>query len=252
MNGGDISIKDNEGNTALNITINEGHFEVFELLKKIIFESKERKRNEQAENKPTEERLTLNRVTYNMNSASPYYVNITHRKKIASVPKSNEKPPPIIEERANIFQLNESNLEQFQKVNHRLSRRSLVNTWKEQLVKTEVDFDFDEFNIPLSSTKLSHQFDVDLEKEIANKFNNVGSSSTKLSQEMANDLPNESFHTANSNSSTSEKAFIKSPNRIANNEDDPIDQVQLVEDYRHIDRENGLIFYERKIEPCLR
>lgn len=259
MNGGDISIKDNDGNTALNITINEGHFEVFDMLKKIIFESKEKKRNElaQEENKfqqkPTEARLTLNRVIYNMDSASPFYVNITRRKQNPAVQQQNEKAPSIVEEKANIFQLNESNLEQFQKVNHRLSRRSLVNTWKEQLAKTDIDFDeiLEEFNnIPASSTKLPCEFDVDLANEIANKFKNLGSSSTKLPVEIAADLANDSFHTAKSNSSTT---FIKSPNRIANDEADLREhQVQLVEDYRHIDRENGLVFYERKIEPCLR
>lgn len=253
-------MKDSEGNTALNITINEGHFEVFDMLKKMIFESKEKKRKElaQSENQssqPRDARLTLNRVIYNMDSASPYYVNITRRKQNVPILQHNENIPTIVEEQANIFQLNESNLEQFQKVNHRLSRRSLVNTWKEQLVKTDIDFGeiLEEFNnIPASSTKLPCELEVDLADEIALKFSNVGASSTKLPREIATDVANDSFHTAKSNSSTSEKSFIKSPNRMAKDEEDREDQIQLVEDYRHIDRENGLVFYERKIEPCLR
>lgn len=230
------------------------------MLKKTIFEAKERKRNElvQAGVEPPEpERLTLNRMPYNMDSASPYYVNITRRKQKQTVQQPIPSEPSFVEEQANIFQLNQSNLEQFQKVNQRLSRRSLVNTWKEKLVNTEINYDelLNEFNnLQFSSTKLLLETELDLTDEITHKFNNIKSSSTKLPQELSADLANDSFHTANSNDdSTSEKSFIKSPNRLPNNEEDsPENQVQLVEDYRHIDREIGLVFYERKIEPCLR
>lgn len=260
MNGGDISIKDNDGNTALNITINEGHFEIFDMLKKMIFEAKEKKRNEMVQVKvPTPERLTLNRITYNMDSASPYYVNITRRKQKPLVPlKQGENEASIEEEQANIFQLNESNLQQFQKVNQRLSRKSLVNTWREKLVTTEINFDemIDEFNnLKFSSTKMSTDFELDLSNEITNEFNNIKASSTKLSQQLAVDLANnDSFHTARSKENcTSETSFIKSPNKLPNDgNDDRENQLQVVEDYRHIDRENGLVFYERKIEPYFR
>lgn len=258
MNGGDISIKDNDGHTALNITINEGHFEIFEMLKKMIFEAKEKKRNEMVDaERPRPERITLNRVSYTMDCASPYYVNITRRKQKANGQQPNQNEPSIVEEQANIFQLNESNLEQFQRTNQRLSRRTLVNAWKDKLLNTEIDYDemVKEFNnIQFSSTKMPFELELDLSHEITNKFNNIKTSSTKLPQELAVDLANESFHTAKSlNSSAADTSFIKSPNRVANNEEDvPESQVQLVEDYRHIDRENGLVFYERKIEPCLR
>lgn len=263
MNGGDIAVKDADGNTALNITINEGHFEVFEMLKKMIFEAKEKKRNESVEaeiERPGPERLTLNRMTYNMDCASPYYVNITRRKQKpnAQQQSQNEASMNLVEEQANIFQLNESNLEQFQRANHRLSRRSLVNTWKEKLVEPEINYDemvneFTNMHLP-SSTRMPFELELDMSDEAMNKFNNIKSSSTKLPQELAVDLANESFHTAtSSNNSAADNSFIKSPNRLANNEQDSAEnQVQLVEDYRHIDRENELVFYERKIEPCLR
>lgn len=262
MNGGDIAIKDNDGNTALNITINEGHFEVFEMLKKIIFEAKEKKRNEivQGEIEPAiPERLTLNRITYDMDCASPYYVNITRRKqKPPSVEQQNQNEPAIVVEQANIFQLNESNLEQFQKVNQRLSKRSLVHTWKEKLVNTEFNLDelVNEFNnLPFSSTKLTIEPE-DLGHDLSSDFDNsnIKLSSTKKSQQLAVDLVHDSFHTAKADDNCpTDKSFIKSPNRLANDREDfPENQVQLVEDYRHIDKENGLVFYERKIEPCLR
>lgn len=232
------------------------------MLKKIIFEVKEKKRNEQAEARSSpliEPRVTLNRLVYNMDIASPYYVNITRRKQKPSREQQTPNEPSIVvEEKANIFQLNESNLEQFQKVNHRLSRRSLVNTWREHVVDTEINFDemlseFNNIESQASSTKLPFELDVDLTNEITNKFNNLGTqaSSTKKTRELAVDLANDSFHTAKS-STSSETSFIKSPNKLNIDEDPRDDQVQLVEDYRHIDRENGLVFYERKIEPCLR
>ncbi len=228
----------------------------------MIFESKEKKRNEMvaadSQALAAPERLTLNRITYNMDCASPYYVNITRRKQTKpTAAQQNPNEASIIVEQANIFQLNESNLQQFQKANHRLSRMSLVNTWRDKLVNTEMNYDemLSEFNsLQFSSTKLSNDLELDLSNEITNKFNNIKLSSTKLPQELATELPNDTFHTAKSNDNcTSEQSFIKSPNRLANSEEDiPDNQVQMVEDYRHIDRENGLVFYERKIEPCLR
>lgn len=260
INGGDIAIKDNDGNTALIITINEGHFEVFELLKKLIFEAKEKKRNENCttEIECTGPIVKLNHLTYNMDCASPYYVNITRRKQkpTAQHQNQNQNEPAVVEEQANIFQLNQSNLEQFQKMNQSLSKKSLVHTWKDKLVNTEINYEemvkeFD--NLKLSSTKLPIEFELDLSNEITNNFANIKASSTKLPEEVAADLGYDSFHTAKSknDSSVSETSFIKSPNRLAN-DDDAENQVQLVEDYRHEDRENGLVFYERKIEPCLR
>ncbi|KAG4066268.1 hypothetical protein HA402_000492 [Bradysia odoriphaga] len=260
INGGDISIKDNDGNTPLNITINEGHFDIFEMLKKMIFEAKEKKRNETVPETEIDDpdkpaRLTLNRLRYDMDSASPYYVNITRRKPKPTVQPINHQEASIVEEQANIFQLNESNLVEFQKVNQRLSKKSLVHTWKEKLINTATNYDemLQEFNnLQFSSTKLSDDLEFDLTNEMTNKFSsNIKSSSTKLPLELAVDVDaaNDSFYTARSGENGT---FIKSPNRLGNDEENsPENQVQLVEDYRHNDRENGVVFYERKIEPCL-
>lgn len=229
------------------------------MLKKMIFEAKEKRRNEIVRTgieSAAPDKFTINRLTYNMDSASPYYVNITRRKVKPIVQQQNQNEPSFVEEQANIFKLNQSNLEQFQKVNQRLSRKSLVNTWKEKLVNTEMNYDelLNEFNnLQFSSTKLSVEHDLDL-TDFTHKFNDIKLSSTKLPQELAVDVASDSFHTAkSSDSSPSEKSFIKSPNRLPNNGNDlPENQVQLVEDYRHVDKENGLVFYERKIEPCMR
>lgn len=108
--GADHSIEDDEHNTAINCAILEGHHGLVEVFKKHVFEKKlegrhpanvriEKERTptkqlQQAMKKtqfleppsttePTDSIYTPNRKHYNFDVSSPYYINITHRRKNA-------------------------------------------------------------------------------------------------------------------------------------------------------------------------
>lgn len=105
--GAEIGIEDAEGNSAINYAIMEGHHQIIEMFKKHIFEEKLANRNHlktSTEGTPTKQlqttmkkmhKLTVptnadliytpNRVNYNFDATSPYYINITHRRKAAVV-----------------------------------------------------------------------------------------------------------------------------------------------------------------------
>uniref|UniRef100_A0A182REC8 ANK_REP_REGION domain-containing protein n=1 Tax=Anopheles funestus TaxID=62324 RepID=A0A182REC8_ANOFN len=104
--GGNVELQDEEGRTPIQHAIDEGHYEALEAIQNHVFEKKmERKRqqllleqqrqlnennlllpatllNPATSLKVLEERaFTPNKIHYNFDATSPYYVNITHRRK---------------------------------------------------------------------------------------------------------------------------------------------------------------------------
>lgn len=111
--GGDLTLKDNEGNTAINNAITEKHYNLIPIFKNYIFEEKLQKRiqnrsKEAAMHSPSvrkltnvmqrleippsidtngessprcDKMLTPNKTNFNFDEASPYLINITHRRK---------------------------------------------------------------------------------------------------------------------------------------------------------------------------
>lgn len=176
LNGGaDLDLKCIEGRTPVAYAMAENKYQVIEVIKKFVFEQKmeKKKKNlilkshsrdiqDSAESTPIinlhlknvlqhfeENKFTPNRINYNFDVSSPYYVNITHRRKKPNeerkVVKESEDDHEHNEEpcdHKNIFELTEENVKEFsEKMNQvividKLSihkRRSYIQSWREKI-----------------------------------------------------------------------------------------------------------------------
>lgn len=196
--GADVSIEDIEGNTPINYAIVEGHQNIIDVFKKHIFKKKLEGRFPQIPKlKPTPSKelmqaiknnhlsvptgesqskgnqiYTPNRQNYNFDVTSPYYVNITHRRKKLSLPKKSAEESDSVSRtisydplialpknsdtanktecvstesdtvsgdnqtvifKENLFQLTEDNLRKHLDSFSSVNRVSLVNTWRKKV-----------------------------------------------------------------------------------------------------------------------
>lgn len=182
--GADMDVEDGEGKIAVEYAIEEGHFEVVKVMQNFVFEKKfETKRKELIQKEqqngnssgglvkcfggylrldtPTkksvlmdESKLTPNRVHYNFDATSPYYINITHRRKTS--PKRTKDDynravlhlqdtldgtklsddDDIVVARKNLFELTEKNLANFSQnmsSSTRKSRTSFIECWRDKI-----------------------------------------------------------------------------------------------------------------------
>lgn len=195
--GADASLQNEDGETAINCAIYEGHHEIVEIFKKHIFESKleggssksakpsspfnplkaKKNRIDQLLVPPVFRNasiLTPNRNNYNFEATSPYYINITQRRKqavaVASIMTEDESTivpisvDPLIgldscnedktEEdtvigtnsnssgvetvvmRQNLFHLTEANLSKHLESYSKVNRTSLVDKWRDRVDKS--------------------------------------------------------------------------------------------------------------------
>ncbi|XP_049288814.1 uncharacterized protein LOC125766639 [Anopheles funestus] len=194
--GGNVELQDEEGRTPIQHAIDEGHYEALEVIQNHVFEKKmERKRqqllleqqrqlnqnnlllpatllNPATSLKVLEERaFTPNKIHYNFDATSPYYVNITHRRKDrfktlfsedincnvenilpaeAIIMPSNESFPSVAEKRVeqqpdctvevpnstNLFELTKINLQNFTRDSEPTGRRtSFIESWREKITE---------------------------------------------------------------------------------------------------------------------
>lgn len=179
--------------------------------------------------------FTPNKKNYNFDAASPYYYNITHRRKknknIQNLSPQNSNESIIENEKRNLFELTEKNLNDFTNdVSDYKSRRSVIDAWCEQ---THVSH--------MPSRKSILEFYENVEDFLAHLDTTYEESIIKNDD---NKSQNESFLTAQE--IVDENNFIKSPKS-----DSYI--IQVAENYVHTDDENGIVFYEKKIFPnCLK
>lgn len=186
--GGNLDVKCKDGQTPIQYAIQENYFGVIEVIQKFVFEKKiddkKRKliikslnpktpersdfasrlldespltpiRNNHLKNaiqSIDEKKFTPNRINYNFDVTSPYYVNITHRrhkrsednsKALEDDSKDRDQSSDQSEcEQKNLFELTEKNLQQFSQqmskviVIDRLAihkRRSYINAWREKI-----------------------------------------------------------------------------------------------------------------------
>ncbi|XP_055845450.1 ankyrin repeat and LEM domain-containing protein 1 [Episyrphus balteatus] len=168
--GGKLDVLDVDRKTPILYAIHECHFDVVKVMQDHIFEQKYQKKTQDlSTNKPDtpkilknnhlsinqmeSKKFTPNRINYNYDVTSPYYINITHRRKpdpcTCCTPKindeedtldnnttSNDTPPPT----QNIFALTKENIKELSKdlsEETNTSPKSLINAWREKVQRAK-------------------------------------------------------------------------------------------------------------------
>lgn len=261
--GASIDLKSAENLTPIDYAIQEKNFNVIEIIQKFVFEEKiEKKRRDlilKAKNTEPpnesystpiknnhlknaiqnleEKKFTPNRINYNFDVTSPYYIGITHRRHKTSRESSRTvedfEDEPETSSKTNLFELTRRNLDEFSKqmsqviIVDRLAihkRRSYIKNWREKIQhirKTDCKLDVDYINY------LNSCNDVTLMRKSP-------AASSSVEEEMSS---NESFTTAKSNLQRRENAIHVSPEFTE----------VIQENYIHSDTESGVILYERRI-----
>jgi ankyrin repeat and LEM domain-containing protein 1 len=279
--GGDLDIKCHEDQTAITYAIQENNYQVIEVIQKFVFEQKiDKKKKElvlkskdvdlnssvskREENFGTpirnnhlknaiqsidEKKFTPNRINYNFDATSPFFVNITHRRHKTSRENSKlfEDSSSSVEQeedstnvQKNLFELTQKNLADFSKqmsqviIIDRLAihkRRSYIKDWREkiqQIRKTDKELDIDYINY------LNSCNDVTLMNDFPTV--EVSDESEKEDKKSSND----SFITAKSDLQRLDNAIKIAP--------EASNYIELVEeDYIHSDNESGIVLVEKKI-----
>lgn len=247
--GGDLDRKCNEGLTPISHAIRENHYGVIDIIKNVVFERKmEKKRRELKENSRglknhllqnlEEKQFTPNRINYNFDVTSPYFINITHRQHSTSASSKARKKLNVeqspesddsaavdneeqIEVQRNLFDLTERNLKEFSKhmtnaiVVNRLAihkRKSYIKKWQDSIRhmrKSDLKLDMDYINY-------------------LNKCNDV-----KISADLK---------TFDDDCETEESFFTASNHQIIKDNPEVIE-----ESYVHSDLDGGVLLYEKKI-----
>jgi len=275
---GDVSLKCNEGFTSIQYAIQENHYEVINIIKNHIFEEKiERKKKEilairsqklEVPKTPVKNELfndgtpiknavtnaiqniehgkfTPNRINYNFDATSPYFINITHRRHKTSRSYNEsleqaEENEEMHNEQKNLFELTEENVKAFSKLMHnpivveRIAihkRKSYIAAWRDKIQQIQKDDKVDYSYINYLNTCN----DVTL----LNKTNDSFSDET-FKEEVASS--SDSFLTANSDLNRHNNAMI---DLVPQKSSDYIENYE--EDYIHSDAENGIVLFEKKI-----
>lgn len=277
--GGDLDLKCKEGQTAITYAIQENNYQVVETIQKFVFEQKIDKkkkelilksrsqeldcstskqevsfstpiRNNHLKNaiqSIDEKKFTPNRINYNFDATSPFYINITHRRHKTSRENSQlfdetdsqvEEDKDLTQVQKNLFELTERNLANFSKqmskviVIDRLAihkRRSYIKAWREkiqQIRNADKRLDIDYINY------LNSCNDVTLMNEDVPTI------------ELSDESEMEEKHSSGDSFITA-KSDLQRFNNAIKNIPDYIEHVQ--EDYIHSDKENGMLLLEKKI-----
>lgn len=290
--GGDLDLKCSEGKTAIFYAVHEEHYLVIEAVKKYIFEqkmerrknalivsSKKGKSNNKVESSDIleaatqntitfkthlrnalqdleENKFTPNRINYNFDATSPYYINITHRRhktsrdisinQDTSQPEGSEYAEYEPKVRRNLFELTEENLKEFSKqmsqvlIVDRLAirkRHSYISDWRkkiQQIRKKDNHIDVKYINYLNTCNNMTL---LDETVEFQSDAKSDGGDVTELKSSC------ESFITAKSDLQRCENAIkaLPIPAPFSSNTE------YIEEDYIHSDNENGVVFYEKKI-----
>lgn len=275
QNGGNLDVKCQENQTPIMYAVHEGNFRTIETIQEFVFERKiEKKKNElilksrgqdsSTSSKHSEEsystpirnnhlknalqnleekKFTPNRINYNFDATSPYYINITHRRHKSSREKSralfddegldteNVNENHSTANHPNLFDLTEKNLKNFSSkmtdviVVDRLAihkRKSYIKDWREKIQE-----------IRKSDKKLDIGY-----INYLNECNDV-TLMTSDDSEKDEKSSSDSFITAKSDLDRSKHAIKLLP--------EPKIIEHLEEDYIHSDGETGIVLYEKKI-----
>ncbi|XP_062560694.1 uncharacterized protein LOC134224989 [Armigeres subalbatus] len=309
--GADMDLRDADSKLAVEYAIEEGHFEVVKVMQNFVFEKKfEDKRKELIQREqhngnvcgglvkclggylrldtPTkksilldESKLTPNRVHYNFDATSPYYINITHRKKAS--PKrtkddmnraivhmqetlvagelTDDDEDGVVIARKNLFELTEKNLANFsQNMSNstRKSRTSFIECWRDKIACLR-DRNKLSTNIEDIEKILSGFSDSTLEDNIDRETYTIDSND--CDPDLNQDLSSLTFQTAieqqpvqcEDSLRTNEFALALCPSSPDDSQpqEKPFTEahnrlVQITEEYVHTDDEAGLVFYEKK------
>lgn len=255
--------------TPLEYAILEGHMHVVNFLKAHIFEKKIEKMRQRSQNRCADKQFlsaendidrliyTPNKINYNFDVTSPYYVNITHRRKVDKNRLNTEiqsglrdqegssdrselpsSPGTYVNETAqrNLFELTEDNLIEFSRNAIDLqSQRSLIDSWRDKVNAPHR-------RIPLlqnSSTMAEVLSGID------DFIENEGSVlNDSLGIDLLPTTDNDSFKTV----CEIPIPVVPSTSR-ASPESYETYVIQIAENYVHTDEEIGMVFYERKMLP---
>ncbi|XP_058460409.1 ankyrin repeat and LEM domain-containing protein 1 [Malaya genurostris] len=304
--GGDMDLQDDDFKTPVQYAVEEGHFDVIKVMQNYAFERKFEKKREQMLQQtsssgkayikclggylkvttPTknclravqtldENKLTPNRVHYNFDATSPYYINITHRRKsrskttkdninksiVAIEQAENEQDNPAAEDstdneedvivgRQNLFELTERNLDSFSRNMTGLGRRtSFIECWRDKIAtlrdRNKLSTNLDDIQKILSGFLDASivEEELVLEDKVLSGSESEPCTSFRTAEEHAlrydDSLKTNEFAQSLHTSPEPEAAKVPSP-KILNH------IVQIAEEYIHTDDEAGLVFYEKK------
>lgn len=279
-NGADIDLKCNEGHTATEYAIIEQNFDVIHVIQRFIFEQKiERKKKEVILLQKSQERVetsieddgcgtasstplknsltrvlqniekkkfTPNRINYNFDVTSPYYINVTHRRHKSRLEiddnEENEKKAEAqagsVEVSKNLFELTRKNLKEFSKqvnkaiVINRIAihkRRSYILEWREKIQQYLNEENYD--NSYLNS---------------CNIFTDNSSCKSTVVDDLMNEIKSssDSFITAKSDLMRCDNAIIN--NAFIAEEASNLECIESI--LEHSDDESGIKLFERNIK----
>lgn len=279
-NGADIDLKCNEGHTATEYAIIEQNFDVIHVIQRFIFEQKiERKKKEVILLQKSQERVetpieddgsetapstplkssltrvlqniekkkfTPNRINYNFDVTSPYYINVTHRRHKSRLEiddnEENEKKAEAqagsVEVSKNLFELTRKNLKEFSKqvnkaiVINRIAihkRRSYILEWREKIQQYLNEENYD--NSYLNS---------------CNIFTDNSSCKSTVVDDLMNEIKSssDSFITAKSDLMRCDNAIIN--NAFIAEEASNLECIESI--LEHSDNESGIKLFERNIK----
>lgn len=215
-----------------------------------------------------EKKYTPNRVNYNFDATSPYYIYITHRKSAAKkqalpVDLSDmpmPMPSPNMKEKENLFKLTEENLEKFsEKLAPIRSRISLIQQWRDKVERSrklssilKVFDNVDELLDGVMTDETLNFTNTLLEPNAKkDKIPKTTPGSRRFSNfieklvvhDAQTDL---SFVTADDNLNCDNKVPMNESNFIRSPQGGEY-VLQVAETYTHTDDENGLVFYETRL-----
>ncbi|XP_055682093.1 ankyrin repeat and LEM domain-containing protein 1 [Lutzomyia longipalpis] len=243
--GGDIEVEDVDGVTPLIYAVQEKQYDVVMVANIFLLEQKKERKRREIEEKRFLSPHVHNRITKtpqgvptNTDPSSPYYIYITHRRKMPNDSKlfsprsdatkqENENKEntfltPVTPKKVNLFELTQSNLEEYSKLFTRNSnKQSLIESWREKVI--------------YSSSRGSLTRNIKEMERIITGFDETTDAS----------LNSSAFFTANPNNTSVDdsKLIRRSPRNSAES------GMQLMEAYKHQDEENHIQFYEFKFHP---
>uniref|UniRef100_A0A182MY22 LEM domain-containing protein n=1 Tax=Anopheles dirus TaxID=7168 RepID=A0A182MY22_9DIPT len=323
--GGNVELQDEEGRTPIQHAIDGDHFEVVQVIQNHVFEQKiERKRKQlmlEQQEQPgllsprlkkcvagyhpvaastrlhpgnaltalqvlEERKLTPNKINYNFDATSPYYVNITHRRKDrfkplfqegllslrenlppAEVNEANDGFKPLVETeteseaeevpttRTNLFELTERNLKNFTRGYEPTGRRtSVIECWREKIadmrershVSRRLD-DIDRILNSFSETLAVKSFMDEVEETFVTAPDKEPNEETVASEQQQQEV-------VELREIVIESEPVEEP---SHRESEDVESVltdrseaviiQISEEYIHTDDEAGVVFREKKM-----
>ncbi|XP_055914802.1 ankyrin repeat and LEM domain-containing protein 1 [Eupeodes corollae] len=295
--GGKLDVLDVDRKTPILYAIHECHFDVVKVMQDFIFEQKYQKKTQELSKPDTprplknnhlsisqmeNKKFTPNRINYNYDVTSPYYINITHRRKkdpcscCTPTNDNNDDEDTLDYNKTskdspqNIFALTKENIQELSKdlsTEPNTSPVSLIQAWREKVQRAksklsiiekfnDIDsllsgiMDNEELDFTNTLLNLNQEEEVDEEQTLQQKPKSFNNTSFGRIVKTIEDVPTEiedSFHTVpDSLNPQAQSTQLNDTNFIRSPRNSEY-IVQMTEAYVHTDDENGLVFYETKL-----